>query len=113
MGSNSAGHFLLSWRAEGPAVERSPCCGRGAGGSTEVGDGVGADCRDGPARDLLAKGGANYFLKLDISEKKQTRVSSKAKIAKIQDYRPLHPYASQAEHRRAPPQLWLATARHP
>ena len=39
------------------------------------------------------------FLKLDIFEKKQARVSSKEKIAKIKDRRPRHLYPSQPERR--------------
>ena len=88
VGSNLAGHFLLSRRAKCPAAETSPCYGRGAGGGTEGGTRVGAAGQDVPARDLRAEGGASYFLKLDISETKQTRFSSKAKIAEIQDCKP-------------------------
>ena len=70
MGLNSVGRFLLSRWAEGLAIETSPCCGRRAGNGTEAGAGVGTDGRDVLAHDLWAGGGANYFLKLDISEKK-------------------------------------------
>ena len=37
---------------------------------------------DDPVRDLRAKGGASCFLKLDISEKKQRKISSKERLQK-------------------------------
>ena len=110
LGSNLTGHFLLSRRAEGPASKTSPCYGREARDLIEAGAKVGTDGRDIPTHDLWAGGGVSCFLKLDISKKKRTRVSSKAKILEIKYCRSRHLYPSQAEHQRAPPQLWLAIA---
>ena len=82
IGSNSVGRFLFSQRAKGPAARTSPYCGLGAGDGVGAGAAeVGIDGQDVFALDLRAGGGASYFLKLDISEKKKTRISSKTRIA--------------------------------
>ena len=81
-GSNSAARFLLSQRVEGPAAEASPYCCQGAGGIVETGAEEGADGLDDPVRDLRARGGASYFLKLDISEEKQRKIRSKERSQK-------------------------------
>ena len=81
VGLKFAARFLLSRWAEGPVAEASPYCGRGVGGIAETEAGEGADGWDIPTRDLRAGGGESCFLKLDISEEKQRKVSSKTKIA--------------------------------
>ena len=74
VGSNSAGRFLFSLRAEGPAVETSPYCGLGNREGAEArATKVGIDGLEGPTRDLRAGGGASCFLKLDISEENTRR----------------------------------------
>ena len=79
-GSNSAVCFFLSRWVEGPIVEASSCCGRGARGAIEIRDREGSDGLNDPVRDLRARRGASCFLKLDIYEKKQRTVSSKKRL---------------------------------
>ena len=53
VGSNSAGRFLFSQCAEGPAIGTSPCYGLGAGDGAGAGAAeVGIDGQDVPGQDL-------------------------------------------------------------
>ena len=71
--SNSAGYFLFSRLAEGPAAGTSPCCGLGAKDGAGVGAiEVGIDGRDVPTQDLRSGGRVSCFLKLDISKERKT-----------------------------------------